>query len=77
MNTALLDRPRSAALDVDGGGRRRVLLAIVRRLEAWLPAQEAALQRARAANRPLLRREAEWRELVRLYERLCTAVGRG
>ena len=74
MNTVALERPRSVGAALDDR-QRRVLLRLLRRLERWLPAEEAVLERARRANRPLLRREAEWRELLKLYERLCTGLG--
>ena len=69
MSTLVVERTRVAAPRLDER-QRRVLHHLVRRLEQWLPVEERYLERARAANRPSERREAEWRELLRLYERL-------
>ena len=73
MNTAVLERPTSYAPRLDGL-RRRELLALFRKLELWLPAEERRLAQARRQRRPQPRSEADWRDLLRLYERLCLAL---
>ena len=70
MNTLALEPPAAAASKLSDH-QRQTLQHLVRRLEQWIPSEEVFLQRARAANRPDLRREAEWRDLLKLYERLC------
>ena len=74
MNTLLLERPTIVGPRLDVA-RQRELQGVVRKLEAWLPAEEERLARAREMQRPLLRREKDWRDLLALYERLCDALG--
>jgi hypothetical protein len=42
-------------------------------LEHWLRQEEVSLQLARRNGRASQRREADWQELLRLYERLCSS----
>jgi hypothetical protein len=42
-------------------------------LEHWLRQEEVSLQLARSNGRASQRREADWQELLRLYERLCSS----
>jgi len=73
VNTLLLEGPIERG--VICGSRRLVLRELLEQLEAWLPAEEDRLLRARQQNRPLADQEADWRAMLGLYERLCTAVG--
>ena len=73
MNSLLLERPTELGPRLDQG-RQRELQALVRRLEAWLPAEEERLVRAREQGAAQLRRERDWQDLLRLYERLSLAL---
>ena len=72
MNTMLLKCPIEQAILPDS--RRLTVRALLEQLEAWLPAEEDRLVRARQQHRPLARQEADWHALLRLYERLSAAV---
>ena len=72
MNTMLLECPIEQAILPDS--RRLTVRALLEQLEAWLPAEEDRLVRARQQDRPLARHEADWHALLRLYERLSAAV---
>ena len=58
------------------GRQRQALHSLVARLEVWLPAEEDRLSQARQRDLPEPTREAEWRMLLGLYERLCAALAR-
>lgn len=73
MSPLLLERP-SATRERPARPRRSELFDLRRRLEAWLPAEEQQLVRARLARRPLPEREARWQQLLGLYERLCRTL---
>ena len=73
MNSMLLECPIEQA--ILPGSRKLTVRALLEQLEAWLPAEEDRLLRARQQNRPLADQEADWRAMLGLYERLCTAVG--
>jgi hypothetical protein len=73
VNTMLLECPLEQAILPDS--RRLTVRALLERLEAWLPAEEDRLVRARQQDRPLARQEADWHALLGLYERLSAAVG--
>ena len=72
MNTILSECPIEQAILPDS--RRLTVRALLEQLEAWLPAEEDRLVRARQQDRPLARQEADWHALLRLYERLSAAV---
>ena len=81
MSTLLLERPASWV--AGPGGRREQRLRHLRdELERWLPREEARLSQARASRRGRsldeanwLTDEAYWMAMLRLYERLTTALG--
>jgi hypothetical protein len=73
VNSLLLERPTQLGPRLDEG-RQRELEALVRKLEAWLPAEEERLERAREQGSAQLRRERDWQDLLRLYERLSLAL---
>ena len=72
MKTLVLERTERPARTLSES-QRQALSALLRCLESWLPTEEVALQRARQAARPDVRREREWCGLVKLYERLSNA----
>jgi hypothetical protein len=69
----MLERP-AVAVGPARAPRREALLALIDRLESWLPAEESQLSRARTRHRPEPDREAEWRTMLGLYEQLCSAL---
>jgi hypothetical protein len=74
VNSMLLECPIEQA--ILPGSRRLTVWALLDRLEAWLPAEEDRLLRARQQDRPLARQEADWHALLELYERLSAAAGK-
>ena len=74
VKSATLERPTASQVRANGR-QRQVLHSLVARLEVWLPAEEARLSRARQRDLAEPAREAEWRMLLGLYERLSAALG--
>jgi hypothetical protein len=73
MATLLQERPQAPISGADQD-RCRAVAALVERLERWLPAEEKRLSAVRRRNSVDDQAEAEWKSLLRLYERLCAAA---
>jgi hypothetical protein len=79
VSTLLLEDPRRTAVPAEAAPAdpwRQTLISIMERLESWLPAEEQRLSFAREVNFPASEREAEWRDMLQVYERLSRVLGR-
>jgi hypothetical protein len=73
MAAGLLERVTEIA-PFEAGVNRQALVALVEKLEGWLPSEEARLQAAREQDGADYEHETRWMSMLRLYERLCVAV---